>query len=61
MEQQGGVYVVPVRFNDIITLSAIVDSGASDISIPADIVSNADPHQNYNERRFSWSANLRSC
>ena len=39
MEEQGGVYVVPVRFNDMITLNAIVDSGASDMSVPADIVS----------------------
>jgi predicted aspartyl protease len=39
MERKGGVYVVPVRFNDTITLDAIVDSGASDMSIPADIVS----------------------
>ncbi|MGY8708568.1 retroviral-like aspartic protease family protein [Bradyrhizobium sp. 18BD] len=39
MEKSGGVYVIPVRFNDIITLPAIVDSGASDVSIPADIVS----------------------
>jgi hypothetical protein len=39
MEKRGGVYVVPVRFNDVITLDAIVDSGASDLSIPADIVS----------------------
>lgn len=38
MENNGGVYVVPVRFNDAITLDAIVDSGASDVSIPADIV-----------------------
>lgn len=38
MERQGGVFVVPVRFNDTITLSAIVDSGASDVSVPADIV-----------------------
>ena len=38
MEKEGGVYVVPVRFNDMITLNAIVDSGASDVSIPADIV-----------------------
>jgi hypothetical protein len=38
MERNGGVYVVPVRFNDIITLDAVVDSGASDVSIPADIV-----------------------
>ena len=39
MEQEGGVYVIPVRFNDMITLNAIVDSGAGDMSIPADIVS----------------------
>jgi predicted aspartyl protease len=39
MEKEGGVYVVPVRFNDMITLSAIVDSGASDVSVPADVVS----------------------
>jgi uncharacterized protein len=38
MEKEGGVYVVPVRFNDMITLSAIVDSGASDVSVPADVV-----------------------
>ena len=38
MEQSGGVYVVPVRFNDTITLAAIVDSGAADVSIPADVV-----------------------
>jgi hypothetical protein len=39
MEKEGGVYVVPVRFNGAITLNAIIDSGASDVSIPADIVS----------------------
>jgi len=38
MEKSGGVYVIPVRFNNTITLNAIVDSGASDVSIPADIV-----------------------
>jgi len=39
MEKSGGVFTVPVRFNDTITLDAVVDSGASDVSIPADIVS----------------------
>jgi predicted aspartyl protease len=34
-----GVYLVPVNLNGILTLNAIVDSGASDVSIPADIVS----------------------
>jgi hypothetical protein len=38
MEKSGGVYVVPVRFNEIITLNAVVDSGAADVSVPADIV-----------------------
>jgi predicted aspartyl protease len=38
MERESGVYVVPVRFNDMITLNAIVDSGASDVSVPADVV-----------------------
>ena len=39
MEISGGVYVVPIRLNDTITLDAVVDSGASDVSVPADIVS----------------------
>ena len=39
MEKSSGVYIVPVRFNDTITLDAVVDSGASDVSIPTDIVS----------------------
>jgi clan AA aspartic protease (TIGR02281 family) len=38
MEQEGGVYVVPVRLNGAITLNAVVDSGATDVSIPADVV-----------------------
>ena len=38
MEQDGGVFVVPVRFNDVITLNAIVDSGAAHVSVPNDIV-----------------------
>ena len=38
MEKVGGVYVVPVSFNGAITLDAIVDSGASDVSVPADVV-----------------------
>jgi tetratricopeptide (TPR) repeat protein len=38
MTPVGGVFLVPVRFNETITLNAIVDSGASDVSVPADIV-----------------------
>jgi clan AA aspartic protease (TIGR02281 family) len=39
MEEENGFYVVPVLFNGVITLNAIVDTGASDVSVPADIVS----------------------
>ena len=39
MEKEGGVYVVPINLNGAITLNAIIDSGASDVSIPADVVS----------------------
>ena len=38
MEQDGGTFVVPVRINDAITLKFIIDSGAADVSIPADVV-----------------------
>ena len=38
MQRGDGVYVVPVRINDAITLNFVVDSGASDVSIPADVV-----------------------
>lgn len=39
MQPDGGVYVVPIRFNDVFTLNAIVDSGASEVSVPADVAS----------------------
>ena len=39
MEKDGGVYVVPARLNDVITLPALVDSGAAVVSVPLDVVS----------------------
>jgi tetratricopeptide (TPR) repeat protein len=39
MREEGGTYVVPVLINGAITLDFIVDSGAADVSIPADVVS----------------------
>ena len=39
MRIEGGTYVVPVLINDAITLDFVVDSGAADVSIPADVVS----------------------
>ena len=38
MVKEGGVYKVPVLINDTITLKFVVDSGAADVSIPADVV-----------------------
>ena len=37
MQLEGGIYVVPVLINNAIT-SDIIDSGASDVSISADVV-----------------------
>lgn len=37
MDVQGGVYVVPIKINDTITLKFVVDSGAADVAIPADV------------------------
>jgi clan AA aspartic protease (TIGR02281 family) len=37
MKKDGGVYVVPVAVNGDVTLDCIVDSGASDVNIPADV------------------------
>ena len=38
MVESGGIYQVPVVINDALKLDFIVDSGASDVSIPADVV-----------------------
>jgi predicted aspartyl protease len=35
----GGVLTVPVEINGAITLDFVIDSGASDVNIPADVVS----------------------
>jgi tetratricopeptide (TPR) repeat protein len=38
MVPEGGTFVVPVRINDQITLKFVIDSGAADVSVPADVV-----------------------
>ena len=35
---QGGTFLVPVLINGVITLNFTIDSGASDVSVPADVV-----------------------
>ncbi|MEJ0026412.1 MAG: retropepsin-like aspartic protease [Rhizomicrobium sp.] len=37
MKKDGGVYVVPVTVNGLVTVDCIVDSGASDVNIPASV------------------------
>ena len=39
MQKESGTYVVPVLINNAITLDFVVDSGAANVSIPADVVS----------------------
>ena len=38
LQKDGGVYTLPVKINRVITLDFILDSGASEVSIPADVV-----------------------
>ncbi len=35
--QAGGVYEVPILINEVITLKFVIDSGAAEVSIPADV------------------------
>jgi clan AA aspartic protease (TIGR02281 family) len=37
LEELHGVYMVPVRINDAITIPFVLDSGAGDISVPEDV------------------------
>jgi predicted aspartyl protease len=37
LQKAGGTYVVPVLINNAITLKFVIDSGAADVSIPADV------------------------
>ena len=38
LQRHGGAFVVPVLINNTISLNFVVDSGASDVSVPADVV-----------------------
>ena len=37
LEQNHGIYMVPVRINETITLPFVIDSGASEVAIPSDV------------------------
>src|SRR6202043_633522 len=38
LKSVGGTFMVPVFINGAITLNFVVDSGASDVAVPADVV-----------------------
>ena len=35
--REGGVFMVPVRINDAVTIPFVLDSGAGDVSVPEDV------------------------
>ena len=37
LSKKGGVYEIPVEINGVITLNFVLDTGASEVSIPADV------------------------
>jgi predicted aspartyl protease len=39
LEKDGGNYLVPVLINNALTLKFVLDTGASDVAIPSDVVS----------------------
>jgi clan AA aspartic protease (TIGR02281 family) len=39
LKKDGGIFVVPVQINGAITLNFTIDSGAADVSVPADVFS----------------------
>lgn len=39
LKPAGGVYMLPVQLNDTVTIPFVLDSGAAEVSIPADILS----------------------
>jgi clan AA aspartic protease (TIGR02281 family) len=39
LKRDGGIFVVPVELNGTMTLDFAIDSGAADVSVPADVVS----------------------
>ena len=37
LAERDGVFELPIRLNDVITLNAILDSGSADVSVPEDV------------------------
>ena len=39
VEKRGGVYYIPIEVNNALTLDFIIDTGAAEVTLPADVVS----------------------
>jgi len=52
LTRDGGVYTLPVNINRVITLDFILDTGSSDVSIPADVVLTLLRARTINENDF---------
>jgi clan AA aspartic protease (TIGR02281 family) len=59
MVQEGGVYTIPVTLNDALTLNFVLDSGASEVSIPSDVVSTLVRTGAIKDADFTGSAKYR--
>jgi hypothetical protein len=52
LHKQAGVYTLPVRINRVITLNFILDSGASEVCVPANVVLTLLKAGTINEKDF---------
>jgi len=59
LERQGGMYAVPVLVNGALSLKFIIDSGASDVVIPSDVVRTLIRTGAVSERDFFATAVVR--
>jgi hypothetical protein len=59
LQPEGELYLVPVRINNVVTLDFVVDSGASDVLLPADVVLTLFRTHTLIERDFTGSETYR--
>ena len=59
LQKLNGVFVIPVSINGALTMNFTIDSGAADVSIPADVF-DVDAHWYSPRHRFPRAANLQA-
>jgi hypothetical protein len=59
LKKQGGIFVVPVQINGAITLDFTVDSGAADVSVPADVFFHIDANRQHKGHGYNRQTDLR--